>query len=235
MGQHAQYRALVTAALLAATPAGAAECRLALALGFDVSRSVSARDYRIQRDGVLLALADPGIRDAFLKPAGQVALAVFEWSGQDQQVVVVDWTMIRGTGDIDGVAAAIAGQGRSATGVTALGAALDFAGDLIARAPDCGARTLDLSGDGRNNVGPPPEAIYARRDFGELMVNGLAIFGHEHDVAGYYAAEVIRGPGAFVEVAESPADFPRAFRRKLERELTEQIVGQADMPGRRAE
>ena len=37
---------------LGAGPARA-ECRLALALAFDVSRSVSARDYRIQRDGLL--------------------------------------------------------------------------------------------------------------------------------------------------------------------------------------
>jgi hypothetical protein len=236
MGKHAEYRALVGAAfLLASASAGAAECRLALALAFDVSRSVSVRDYRIQREGVQAALADPGIRAAFLRPSGQVALAVFEWSGTDQQAVVVDWVMVASEADIDRVAARIAAHERAWAGVTALGSALDFAGDLFARAPDCDARTLDVSGDGRNNASRGPGAVYARRDFGDLVVNGLAILGYESDISAYYAAEVIRGPGAFVERAANAADFPRAFRRKLERELAERVVGAAAAPVRAVE
>jgi len=38
---------------------------------------------------------------------------------------------------------------------------------------------------------------------------------------------VIRGQGAFVEVARTQDDFPRAIRRKLEKELTEQLIGRA--------
>jgi hypothetical protein len=38
---------------------------------------------------------------------------------------------------------------------------------------------------------------------------------------------VIRGPGAFVEVADGQEDFPRAIRRKLLRELTEQVTAMA--------
>jgi Protein of unknown function (DUF1194) len=41
---------------------------------------------------------------------------------------------------------------------------------------------------------------------------------------------VIRGRAAFVEVAQSQRDYPRAIRRKLERELTEQIVGSLPQP-----
>ena len=41
----------VTALVLMAGPA-AAECRLALALAFDVSRSVGAKDYATQKQGV---------------------------------------------------------------------------------------------------------------------------------------------------------------------------------------
>ena len=57
MVQHGKHRALVAAAALAlwAGP-GWGACRLALALGFDVSRSVDAADYRVQRDGILAAL-----------------------------------------------------------------------------------------------------------------------------------------------------------------------------------
>ena len=40
------------------------------------------------------------------------------------------------------------------------------------------------------------------------------------------AAEVIRGPGAFVEHAPRQQDYPRAIRRKLIRELTEMMLGE---------
>ena len=76
MGKHGQYRALVTAAAgllgLACAPA-AASCRLALALGMDVSRSVDDNDYAIQRDGLLAALAD------FAEQSGRAELKDAPW------------------------------------------------------------------------------------------------------------------------------------------------------------
>jgi hypothetical protein len=223
VGKHGQYGALV--ALLLAGPAGA-ECRLALALGFDVSRSVDYGDYEIQTKGILDALADPGIRAAFLKPKGRVTLALFEWSGIGHQLLVLDWTEVRTAADMDRIAAVFGAHERDPVPqATALGAALVYAGGLMEQAPDCAARTLDMSGDGRNNVGSGPAAAYEEHDFGDVTVNGLTIGSHESDIADYYRAEVIRGPGAFVEEARKHEDFPKAFRRKLERELTEQIMG----------
>ncbi|MEI2807978.1 MAG: DUF1194 domain-containing protein [Albidovulum sp.] len=109
-----------------ATPASPA-CRLALALGIDVSRSVDARDYAIQREGLLAALADRVIVDAFLKPEDRVALAVFEWSGQAQQDIVLDWTEVAGEADLARIRDRIAGHRRVADHLpTGLGAALDF-------------------------------------------------------------------------------------------------------------
>jgi hypothetical protein len=211
--------------VLGAEPAAAA-CRLALALGFDVSRSVSVEDYAIQREGLLAALAAPEIRSAFLRPRDPVALAVYEWSGAGHQEIVVDWVLVRDQATLDAVAALVAGHARGETRLsTALGGALQFGRDLLARMPDCEAWTLDLSGDGRNNEGADPARVYAREDFGDVTVNGLAIGGHERDIALYFGAEVIRGPGAFVEVAALHEDFPRAIRRKLERELTERLFG----------
>jgi hypothetical protein len=205
--------------------AAGAECRLALALGFDVSRSVGPGDYAIQRGGLVAALADPDIRRAFLDPGGQVALAVFEWSGSAQQAVILDWSMIATAADLDAAAAVVAGHRRTASAMTALGAALIRARGMMAQAPRCAMQVLDLSGDGQNNVGPGPAAVYAAGGFEGLTVNGLAIEGEEADIARYYREQVVRGTGAFVEVARSPRDYPRAIRRKLERELTEQIVG----------
>jgi len=236
VGKHGQHRALVTAALLAAALLAAggpavAGCRLALALGIDVSRSVDAGEYRVQHDGIVAALNDASVRAAILVPRDEVALAVYEWSGQDHQALLVDWSLVGTGADIDRVAAQVGQAERAVAGPTALGAALDFGRALLARAPDCALRTLDISGDGRSNDGPLPSQVQAAAGWGAARVNGLAIGGHETDIAEYYAAEVIRGPGAFVMVARDSADFPRAIRAKLLRELTEELMGGSGAAG----
>lgn len=206
----------------------AAACRLALALGFDVSSSVDEVDYAIQRDGIIAALQAPEIRRAFLAPREPVALAIFEWGGRRRQALVVDWLLVREPADLDKAAEALRRTGELRPWEpTAIGAALLYARELFAAAPACAARTLDLSGDGRNNEWLEPARVYARQEFGDILVNGLAIGGHEADIAAYYAREVIRGPGAFVVAVRSHADFPGAIRRKLERELAGPVFGGA--------
>jgi hypothetical protein len=221
-------RPALAALWLVTAPASAEECRLALALAVDVSRSVDRHDFAIQEDGIIAALADPVVRAAFLRPERPVALALFHWSGQRDQEVIVDWTLIRGEGDLARVSDAVRAARQPLSGrPTGLGGALDFGRQLLDAAPPCGRQVIDVSGDGRNNDGIGPRAIYDRRDFGAIVVNGLAIGEHEIDVVRYYRTEVIRGPGAFVEVAETHADFPPAFRRKLLRELAEPVLGAA--------
>lgn len=222
---------MIRAALALACLAGPADaaCRLALALGIDVSRSVDARDYALQKQGLVAALADRVIVDALLKPEDRVALAVYEWSGQAHQDIIADWILVESAADIAALVDRIEAHEREQDFLpTGLGSALDFGRELIARAPSCMARTLDISGDGRSNDGRTPEEVYAREDFGDLVVNGLPIGGHEADIAIYYRARVIRGQGAFVEIARTEDDYPRAIRRKLERELTEQLIGRLD-------
>lgn len=217
-------------AVLAATASAAraqAECRLALALGLDVSRSVSDAAYALQVQGVQAALADSAVRAAILAPDGTVALAIYEWSGRWQQKTVVDWTLLHSDADIDAVIAALHSVPRSFRGFTAMGRALVFGGRLLLGAPDCATRVLDVSGDGRNNDGAAPDRIYARFNFGDITVNGLAIGGLELGILDYYQNEVIRGPGAFVEYAKDWRDFPPVFLRKLLRELTPGAFAQA--------
>ena len=217
--------AALFALTLLTTPAGAG-CRLALALGFDVSRSVDQADYEIQRGGIIAALHDPGIRALLLEPADRVALAIYEWGGRDFQELVLDWTVIGTEADIDRVAGLLAVHVHSpAYQATAIGQALQFGHGLMAVAPACSRRTLDVSGDGRSNDGKPPATVYAESDFTGITVNGLAIGGHETDIRLYYLAEVIRGPGAFAMGAVRHTEFPEVFRRKLLRELTEALMG----------
>ena len=217
-----QLRAALGLVVLAALGAGpaSAHCRLALALGFDVSRSVDARAYALQAEGLQAALADAQIRAAILDLPGHVELAVFEWSGRWHQQVVAGWTSLRDAADIDALATQLRGQPRTRDDQqTAVGQALEFGARLLLARPDCAERVLDIAGDGRNNDGPSPAQVYARRNFGDIVVNGLAIEGLEADIATHYREQVIRGPGAFVEIAASPEDIADALRRKLLREL----------------
>lgn len=203
-----------------------ADCRLALALALDVSRSVDGADYVIQTEGLAAALEDAQVKAAILSPEGTVALAVYFWSGENHQDVIVPWVEINGEDTLAGVAAKVRRAVRSEDRLpTALGWALVFGHELMAEAPDCARRVLDVSGDGRNNVGISARTAFGRVDYGDIIVNALAIGEHEVGIVDYYRTEVIRGLGSFVEVARTQADFPAAIRRKLLRELTGPVMG----------
>lgn len=227
MGKHGQHRALVgLIALLAAAPA-AAQCRLALLLALDISASVDEREDAQQRGGLARALLAPEVQDAFLAdPDHPVWLSVYEWSGRFSQTGILPWLEIASAEDLALAAATIAGSRRSRDDEpTALGYAIGHAATLFRAGPDCAARTLDISGDGRNNDGFPPSAVYRAVRLGEVTVNGLAIKGGEAGVADYYRADVIRGTGAFVIEAENFRDYERAMRAKLLRELQGPVIG----------
>ena len=212
--------AALTLSVAATGPSVAFACRLALALGLDASRSVSEAAYVTQKRGLIAAFQDPEVRGAILSPSAPVALAIYEWSGRWQQRVILGWTVLEDAAGLDAIITTLQAHDRSFAGQTAVGRALFFGGRLLLGAPDCAARTLDISGDGRNNDGPAPARIYARFNFGDITVNGLAIGGLEAGIPGYYRDHVIRGPGAFVEYAETWRDFTPVMRRKLLRELS---------------
>ena len=227
--------ALCLAAALGWTGPGLAQdqCRLALMLGLDVSASVDAAEYVLQQQGLVSALLAPEVQEAFLNGPGPVALSVFEWSGRFQQDVLVDWTLVESEADLLAAAERIgAGVRRSTDFPTAIGYAIGFASGRFAEAPPCLFQTLDISGDGQNNDGFPPEAAYAHFPMDGVTVNGLAIGGAQREIAEYYELEIIRGPGAFVEYASDHGDFARAMRRKLERELRVFILGELVAPPR---
>jgi hypothetical protein len=209
---------------LLAAPAQA-DCRLALALALDVSGSVDGREYRLQLDGLAAALDDPDVRDALLAdPGAPVALAVFEWSGTGYQRMVQGWVSVDGAAALAGVTRALRAHGRGlAPQATGLGAAMRFGHGLIAAGPACWERTLDISGDGRNNDWPTPRSLRAGGALAGIRINALAVVdaaaADEGDLPGYFRAEVIQGPDAFVEVAEGFEDYARAMRRKLLKEL----------------
>ncbi|GLT09672.1 hypothetical protein GCM10007928_19040 [Sulfitobacter porphyrae] len=216
--------------MLLAVPAAAADCRLALALAMDVSSSVDPSEDRLQRQGTAAALASPEVAAAFFAADLPVALAVYEWSGRYNQQVILDWTMIDSPAALTGAAETVAASLRGHTEFpTAMGYALGFGAGLLARAPDCLDKTLDMSGDGQNNEGFGPAIAYREFAFDGITVNGLAInaadFEGELGLIAFYRREVLHGPGAFLVIADGFPDFARAMRQKLVREVSPAAIG----------
>ncbi len=221
---------------LAALPAHAVECRLALALAVDISSSVDATEDTLQRSGIVAALTSPEVEAAFFSSDLPVALAVYEWSGRYNQEVVLDWMMIDSRAALVRAAEVVAASKRSHNDFpTAMGYALGYGAQLLARSPDCLRKTLDMAGDGVSNEGFPPASAYREFPFQGVTVNGLVVnaadFEGEVGLIAFYRGEVIFGPGAFLIVADGFDDFERAMRRKLERELTPPSIGALEQDG----
>lgn len=218
---------------LTASQVSASECRLALLLAMDVSSSVDAAEDVLQRGGMVAALTAPEVQAAFFSTDQHVALAVYEWSGRYNQEILLDWLLIDNPSALLHAAETIASSTRSHNDFpTAMGYALGYGAGMLSRGPDCLYRTLDVAGDGQNNEGFTPAQAYAEFPFDGVTVNGLVINGADFEaetgLIAFYKGQVIRGPGAFVEIAQGFEDYERAMRRKLERELTPPVIGLVD-------
>ncbi|MGR3370431.1 MAG: DUF1194 domain-containing protein [Sagittula sp.] len=220
--------------LAVAITAGQAQaCRLALALALDVSSSVDAREYALQRDGVAAALMSEDVTAAILSGEPTVWIAVYEWSGRRQSVVVQDWVLLDSPRVIAEVAARISGHRRSYSRFpTAMGYALGFGAGLLERGPACERRVIDVSGDGVTNDGFGPQLAYRHFPFDGVTVNGLAVLGADPGVVEHFEFEVLYGPDAFLETAQGYEGYERAMVRKLYREIENRVVGGLQQPAR---
>lgn len=224
------WRGVLLATLIAAPGVAAASCRLALLLALDVSSSVDPAEDRLQRGGVVAALTAPEVEAAFFAVDAPVALAVYEWSGRYQQDLLLDWTLIDSRAALVRAAEVIAASARGHSDYpTAMGYALGHGARLFERAPVCDQKTLDMAGDGQNNEGFGPLEAYRAFPFEDITVNGLVVnaadFEGELGLIAFYRAEVLHGRGAFLEIANGFADYERAMRRKLEREVMPAVIG----------
>lgn len=210
----------------------AAQCRQALALGLDVSGSVDAAEYQLQITGLANALNNAEVRNALLAmPTAPVVLAVYEWSGPDDQRLLLDWTRITGDDVLDRAIAQIGGTSRNtASPGTALGTAIRFGAALMRQQNDCWKRTLDISGDGKSNMGPHPRETSELARQSGLTVNALVVGADAPkisdarqveiaELSSYFRAYVITGAESFVQTALGFEAYEDAMIRKLLREL----------------
>jgi hypothetical protein len=211
-------------ATLSARPARAdvAPVDLALVLAIDCSFSVDAREFRLQMQGLGDALASEEIWQAIARgPLQRLALSCFLWSDLETQVVIQPWTVIATQEEAVTLGQRLAVAPRAARmGGTAISAALLFGGALMVLAPAATRRVIDLSTDGRNNMGKP--AFRARDELVArgITVNGLAIANEWPTLDIYLERQVAGGPSNFVVKADSYDDFGAAMKRKLIREIT---------------
>jgi hypothetical protein len=194
---------------------------LQLVLALDSSGSVNFREFELQAVGIAHALRDPEVIEAIEHwTPGGIAVSVVQWSGQRQQVVAVDWTVVGDRVSVHALAMRIEAMGRSMIGETAIGDVLRFAIEHLERRPSRGARRIvDVSGDGKSNAGVAPGPLRDAAAAAGITVNGLAILNDDLTVDLYYADHVIGGPDAFVVTARDYRDFVRAMRLKLLREI----------------
>ena len=218
---------------LFAVPARADNVDILLVLAADVSRSIDAGEFELQRKGYAAALADPRVLKAITGgPHQAIDLAYIEWSDAAEQQVVIDWTRIGNGEDAAAVAASILKAPRSFASRTAIGSAITFSMQRFAAAPDgADRRIIDVSGDGTNNSGQPVPEARDQAVAAGVTVNGLAIINtqagpgflmHTQPPGGlpeYYRQNVIGGPGAFLLQVENFGTFAEAMARKLVSEI----------------
>lgn len=202
--------------------AGTQPVDLALVLAIDCSFSVDTREYRMQMQGLGDAIASAEIWAAIEKgPLQRIALAVFLWSDLESQQVILPWSVIATPQEAESLGRRLAAAPRAVKlGGTAISAALLFGGALMELAPPATRRVIDLSTDGRNNMGKPAfrarDEVVARG----ITINGLAIANEWPTLDVYLERQVAGGPSNFVVKADSYDDFGAAMQRKLIREIT---------------
>jgi hypothetical protein len=195
---------------------------LELVLATDVSASIDEDEAAFQRAGYLAALTNPHvvatIRGGVL---GRIAVTYVEWAGT--QRTVVGWTVIEDKASAGAFALALRSATLSSGTTTSISGALDYAASLFdANGFEGTRRVIDISGDGRSQVGRP--LSYARTDVlaRGITINALPMMHRDEDgqivnpgLDIYYSQNVVGGPGSFMVPAHGLDSFPEAILKKL--------------------
>jgi Protein of unknown function (DUF1194) len=214
------------------TARAAEEVDLLLVLSSDVSRSIDAPKFKLQRDGYAAAIVNPRVIQAIRSGAlGKIGVSFVEWSGVGSQKIVIDWTIIHDEASAKDFSAQVIEAPRAFAERTSISAGIDFALAQLARSPyDAARRTIDISGDGTNNSGRDVNVARDEALAKGVTINGLVILtenslsysDHTNPLGGlhnYYRNNVVGGRGAFVVVAENFESFGQAILNKLIAEI----------------
>jgi Protein of unknown function (DUF1194) len=225
-------------AWLALQPAAACagdDVDLLLVLAADVSRSIDAAKFQLQREGYAAAISDPRVLDTIRSgKSGRIGLTFVEWSGVGAQHVVIDWTTVGDAASAKDFGDRLIEAPRSFADRTSISGAIEFAMGQLAQAPFGSARrTIDISGDGTNNAGRDVATVRDEAVAKDVTINGLVILSenpmswnpeHTNPAGGldaYYRNNVIGGSGAFVMAAQNFNAFGKAMISKMIAEVAQ--------------
>jgi hypothetical protein len=227
LGRVTRWLAAVCAAAAAFMPVPAGQgadfdVDLALVLAIDCSFSVDAREFRLQMQGLGQAFMRPEVKKAIAQGHRQrIAVAAIQWSDDNNQAVVVPWTVIAGDADADELGQMLSVMPRRlAQGGTSISAALMFSAVLFEKAPTAERRVIDVSSDGRNNSGTSVQPVRDRLIGQGITINGLTIINEWPTLQIYFENNVVGGPSNFVLPANDYEAYGDAIFMKLLREIT---------------
>jgi hypothetical protein len=229
------FGAILAAILVPAAASAAENVDLLLVLAVDVSRSIDATKFQLQREGYAAAVADPHVLEAISTGrTGRIGLTFVEWSGVGAQKVVIDWTTIGDADSAKGFGDRLLEAPRSFADRTSISGAIEFAMGQLDKAPyEAARRTIDVSGDGTNNAGRDVATLRDEAVAKGITINGLVILSDnpmswnpDHTnppggLANYYRNNVVGGPSAFVMVAENFNSFGQAIIKKMIAEVAQ--------------
>ena len=195
---------------------------LALVLAIDCSFSVDSNEFRLQMEGLGRAFMRDEVKKAISRGQRQrIAITAMQWSDDNNQAVILPWTIIAGNADADEVGQVLAAfPRRLAQGGTSISTALLYAASLFDSAPTAERRVIDVSSDGRNNVGQPVRPVRDRIVAQGITINGLTIINEWPTLEVYFDNNVVGGSGYFVIPANDYEAYGEAIYRKLLREIT---------------
>jgi hypothetical protein len=211
----------------------ATEVDLMLVLAVDASGSVSQRRFELQKQGYAAAFRNPRVLKAIQSLMTQsIGVTMFQWTGPRLQVPVVPWTQIKDAATAEDFAGAIERVPRQLFGGgTSISGAIDYGRLVLLQSPFMTSRrTIDISGDGANNIGRPVQFARDEAVKDGITINGLPILAVEPDLDTYYFENVIGGPGAVMVPAESFESFADAILKKLIIEIAADDVGAVPVP-----
>lgn len=189
----------------------------------DVSGSMKSNEVQTARQAHAVAMMSTDVLSAIQEgEAGRIAVAYVEFG--DRAKVGIDWMIIAGPDDARLFAALLAElppAGYLGGQLTAVGAGLLAADELMGRAPPAARLVVDIAGDGTNTGSPYPkigrEALLSRG----VVINAMPVLMESPDVnlVEWYTDVIVGGPGHFVMPIAGLDKMPMALRSKIVLEI----------------
>lgn len=236
-----QLKTIALAAGLALGVLGSAQAvpvALELSLVIDVSPSVDATEYGLQRDGYVAAFNDPTIRANILSfaAAGGVAVNVIQFSQDAAEAI--SWTQLNSAAAIDAFVAQLSAMVVVTTqnGTDVYDGIVAGTNAITSNGFEGARKVIDVSGDGTQNfdsfscAAPPADGtavclpVQSVRDAAAaagITINGLAIEDGTYGTTGLtnWYNDNVRTADGFVVTAANFTDFENAAITKIGREV----------------